>query len=287
VPQLVENRRQQVVVAAGGGVGSAECGWFCPLREVEGGEFAVFPGGGVNEPAEVVAVVVEQEGAGVGGAVGGKAGELGFGELTSGEVGDFDVEVKWSGFPGQEVGSSGDGCILETVIMTTQKVKAASELLQRYAAGERDFQGLDLESRFKRDIPLIGADLSGINLAGSNLAECSLESVNFSRANLEGTWFQSSNLRNANFTGANLDGAHFDHAIADRANFTNAILMGADLRCASMEGVDLSGANLQGAIVGGSDVPWEDIGDDEGAPYLVDAIFRETTMPNGSIRTDP
>ncbi len=55
----MEHGGQQVVVAGGGGAGGAECGWFCPLSEVEGGEFAVFPGGGVDEPAEVVTVVVE------------------------------------------------------------------------------------------------------------------------------------------------------------------------------------------------------------------------------------
>lgn len=60
-------------------------------------EFAVFPGGGVDEPAEAVGVVVEVEGACVGGAVGSEACDDGFGELACGEIGDFDVEVKWSG----------------------------------------------------------------------------------------------------------------------------------------------------------------------------------------------
>ena len=38
----------------------------------------------------------------------------------------------------------------------------AEELLERYAAGERDFPGIDLESRVERDISLEGADLRAL-----------------------------------------------------------------------------------------------------------------------------
>jgi hypothetical protein len=91
----VQNGGEEVVATGGdaGAVGAVGCGGQGFAK------FAIFPRGGVDEPAEVVAVVVEQQGTGVGFAVSSKAGELGFGELTGGEVGNGDVEVKWSGAP--------------------------------------------------------------------------------------------------------------------------------------------------------------------------------------------
>ncbi|MGB3756763.1 MAG: pentapeptide repeat-containing protein [Rivularia sp. (in: cyanobacteria)] len=83
--------------------------------------------------------------------------------------------------------------------MTVRKVKTVAELLERYATGERDFQGIDLEGRINRDVSLEGTDLRGINLANGNLAECPLNHINFSGANLQGVWFQSSSLRRCNF----------------------------------------------------------------------------------------
>jgi uncharacterized protein YjbI with pentapeptide repeats len=51
----------------------------------------------------------------------------------------------------------------------------AEELLQRYAAGERDFSGVDLE----------GADLVRANLAGTGIyAGVNLRGANFARASL-------------------------------------------------------------------------------------------------------
>ncbi len=59
------------------------------------------------------------------------------------------------------------------------------ELLKRYAAGDRDFSGVDLSGMMIvnhfRFIDLSGIDLSGIDLSGSNL-----DGINFSGANLSG-----------------------------------------------------------------------------------------------------
>ncbi|MDZ8140998.1 MAG: pentapeptide repeat-containing protein [Nostoc sp. DedQUE04] len=62
----------------------------------------------------------------------------------------------------------------------------AEELLQRYAAGERDFSGVDLEGA-----NLVRANLSEANLRGANLARTSLREANLAYifledANLEG-----------------------------------------------------------------------------------------------------
>jgi uncharacterized protein YjbI with pentapeptide repeats len=69
------------------------------------------------------------------------------GELAGGAIGDLNTEVQWS-CPCEKFGTGGDGCVLEVEVMT------AEELLERYAAGERDFSGVDLS----------GVDLSGVDL---------------------------------------------------------------------------------------------------------------------------
>ena len=56
----------------------------------------------------------------------------------------------------------------------------ATEILQRYAAGERNFQHLDLQ----------GADLQNANLAAADFSECDLRGTSFSRANLTGASFR-------------------------------------------------------------------------------------------------
>lgn len=71
------------------------------------------------------------------------------------EIGDLDVEVKWSGVL-EELEPGGNGCVLEVVVMT------AEELLEHYAAGERDFSGVDL-----RGADLSRADLSRADLSGA------------------------------------------------------------------------------------------------------------------------
>lgn len=59
----------------------------------------------------------------------------------------------------------------------------AQELLDRYAAGERDFAGVDLH----------GVDLSNAVLRGINLDRADLSEVNFTAANLSGEYEKSSN----------------------------------------------------------------------------------------------
>ena len=52
----------------------------------------------------------------------------------------------------------------------------AEELLRRYAAGERDFRGIDLRFEETR-MGLMSADLRGINLRGADLYHVSLVNV--------------------------------------------------------------------------------------------------------------
>jgi hypothetical protein len=77
-------------------------------------------------------------------------------------------------------------------------------------------------------------------------------------ANLSGMDLSELNLSNSNLSGANLRWAN---------------LSGAELREADLQWADLSGADLSGADLSGADLSW--------------AIFKNTKMPNGTIRTDP
>ena len=72
----------------------------------------------------------------------------------------------------------------------------SEELLQRYAAGERDFRGADL-SRAN----LTGADLTGANLTGADLAGAYLTEADLTHVHLRGA-----NLHRITLCGATIDG---------------------------------------------------------------------------------
>jgi uncharacterized protein YjbI with pentapeptide repeats len=93
----------------------------------------------------------------------------------------------------------------------------AEELIERYAAGERDFA----------DISLKWEDLSGANLAGVNLTGAIFIRVNLSKANLSSANLTNTSLKSANLSGANLQGANVTNALIDFANLENANLKGA------------------------------------------------------------
>ncbi len=137
--------------------------------------------------------------------------------------------------------------------------KSAEELLERYAAGERDFGGSKLD-----EADLSGADLSQANLYGANLFHANLSQANLSGANFEDAVLSLANLSGANLNEADLSGAvlsranlfktelfnaHFILADLSGANFRNAYLCGAVLSDAFLEGADLREADLENAAI--------------------------------------
>ncbi|MCS6815312.1 MAG: pentapeptide repeat-containing protein [Cyanobacteria bacterium] len=105
----------------------------------------------------------------------------------------------------------------------------SEDLLRRYAAGERDFRGIELQ----------GANLEGANLQGANLQQAVLCLSNLSQ----------SNLTDADLSYANLVGADLMHVCADRARFTGAKILGADLRGSSLVQADFTDALLSGSLL--------------------------------------
>lgn len=146
------------------------------------------------------------------------------------------------------------------------------ELLQRYAAGERDFSGVNLCEVNLSRINLSGANFSGANLSIANLSGANLSGVNLSHAKLNVTRLSGANLSRAKLNGAilnvanlvraNLSDAHLVQtsliraelirAELSRANLIEANLNAADLRESKLRQANLSGANLSEADVRGS-----------------------------------
>lgn len=123
------------------------------------------------------------------------------------------------------------------------------ELLERYAAGERDF--------------------SGVDLSGVNLIEVGLEGINLEGAILRGTEFDRSDLRGAIFRNADLEGADFFLACLNGTDFRGANLK----KCRIIE-ASLIRANFKGAVEG-----------DIAEGYNLGGYTYKTIMPDGRIDT--
>jgi uncharacterized protein YjbI with pentapeptide repeats len=122
----------------------------------------------------------------------------------------------------------------------------ASELLKRYAAGERNFCGADL-----KDI-----DLSGENLIGIDLSDSNLEKANLTNSNLMGANLNSAKIINANLVNAILVNANLKNAWVNSSNFSRADLNGANLRSTKLGGANFSKSNLSYAVLDRSNIWW-------------------------------
>jgi uncharacterized protein YjbI with pentapeptide repeats len=109
----------------------------------------------------------------------------------------------------------------------------AIELLERYVAGERNFNGIELIPDPQRNIydgsgeihGLEGADLRGISLRG---------------ANLRGVMLTGADLSEADLFGACLFCATLENAVLKRANLYSVSLVQAGCRGANFDGADLT-----------------------------------------------
>jgi uncharacterized protein YjbI with pentapeptide repeats len=166
----------------------------------------------------------------------------------------------------------------------------AEELLQRYAAGERDFSRVDLSGARLRDTELPGINLSEANLFGAKLDRASLSGANFSGANLGSAW-----LEGANLSGANFSNAVISDGVLSETDLSGANLSYADLTACPLDGANLSGADLTGTLIGnepllkGTNLTDVDLSQSEidlpggiENPRIEGAIFCNTTLPDGT-----
>ena len=110
----------------------------------------------------------------------------------------------------------------------------ASEVIERYGNGERDFS----------TIRLISANLSGLNLQG----------IVFNNADVSNCNFSNSDLSKSDFSGAILDRANFSGAILRDANFSGAHMNNADIRNVQIDNTSFRGTNLMFAHLCGNDL---------------------------------
>jgi uncharacterized protein YjbI with pentapeptide repeats len=116
----------------------------------------------------------------------------------------------------------------------------------------------------------VGAD--GVELEGANLYETSLDGVSLRSKNLSGVNLSSASLRGADLIGTNLTGAKLGNVNFTDAQLIGAILVDAALSSADFTRADLTSANLTGA---------KDFN-----PNQEGIIFKNTVMPDGTVRTD-
>jgi hypothetical protein len=122
------------------------------------------------------------------------------------------------------------------------------------------------------DQVLVGADLPDADLAHADLRGAGVNYADLAGADLSWAQLGTTDLGHADLTNANLV-----HSFPIEAFFWGTKLTGADLTNA-----DLSGAHLGGAILTGADLTGADL---SGAD-LDGAILCDTTMPDGSVRSD-
>lgn len=130
------------------------------------------------------------------------------------------------------------------------------ELLEQYAAGQRQFQnanfsGVDLRGAQLNDIDLHKTDLSGVDLSEAKLKKANLWEANLSRAALKSTNLTQIrgyrlNLSWADLTGVDLSFANLEEANLSGANFTKANLIHTNLMKALWENCNLQEAQLRG-----------------------------------------
>ena len=150
----------------------------------------------------------------------------------------------------------------------------ARELLQRYAAGQRDFSRVTLIPEYPTSL-----NSSEVHLASLELVKDTAKSRKLTKAHLNRVFLHKSDraseetireclvnvktiscdlsgadLKDADFCEANLKGANLSSADLRGANLRRTNLQSADLRGANLIGVDLrktklKGANLKGAYL--------------------------------------
>ncbi|ACK64636.1 pentapeptide repeat protein [Rippkaea orientalis PCC 8801] len=123
----------------------------------------------------------------------------------------------------------------------------AVQISQRYQAGERNFQDIQL-----RRLDLRGINLSNANLRGADLSYSNLRDVNFSGADLRDAYLNEADLTGANLQGANLQNASLIKSYLIKANFQRANLQESYLTSAYATKANFEQANLQGAYLNGT-----------------------------------
>ena len=124
-------------------------------------------------------------------------------------------------------------------MIVDERTRYATEILERYAAGERDFTGLDITDGGQRPPSFRGAVLDG---------------ADFSRSFVEGD-FTGASLRGARFVGANVKTCIFDGADLHGADFRGASLEATSWQGCALDGVDFEGGGMYSHVLAKGERP--------------------------------
>jgi uncharacterized protein YjbI with pentapeptide repeats len=169
--------------------------------------------------------------------------------------------------------------VLEVGVMT------AEELLERYAAGERNFAGVDLTPSDGDWIKLTRQNLQGINLRGAYLYRANFGLSDLTGADLSGAYLKSAALGCAILKNARLRGAVLTLSILrmtdlSHSDLTDANLIGARLMEANLTKVDLSEALLIDADMTGAIGEYKSMN-------IYSTLFWNTILPDGRTQIEP
>lgn len=172
--------------------------------------------------------------------------------------------------------------------------EAGSVLIERYAAGERDFEresfnGLAAIGANLTEARFAGADFTGAELTDASLIEVDMTGARatrarFRQAKLWAATLDRANLVAADLTGASLVGASLKAADLEDAKLVSANLSGANLLQArlvraTLVGGDLGGANLLGVTLQGALAMEADLSNAK----LWDADLEDADLRNASL----
>jgi uncharacterized protein YjbI with pentapeptide repeats len=176
------------------------------------------------------------------------------------------------------------------ILIFMQQV-SPEELKMLYAAGQRQFQAIDLSAAYLFDADFRGIDLSGSNLTQiylpyGNLTQSRLQAVQLVEAELGDAKLYQADLSNANLEGANLSRANLRQANLEGANLSRVNLQGADLYKANLRGTnlsnaDLTGANLEGASLEGAKLEGSNLFRAQKVDLTGAILDAKTILPSG------
>ena len=107
----------------------------------------------------------------------------------------------------------------------------AAEIIARYRAGERLFDGVELAD---------GDSFSGATLAGAHFHNAWLHSTDFSHADLRGAVFETACLKCIDFRSADLRDARFRDVTFCGSDFSGARIEGASTQDAGWYGAEVT-----------------------------------------------
>ncbi|MEO1428439.1 MAG: pentapeptide repeat-containing protein [Cyanobacteria bacterium J06632_19] len=167
------------------------------------------------------------------------------------------------------------------------------ELLARYSAGERNFNGIELlrivGEMGERDgidgliTGLEGADLRGINLRGANLEKVDLSETNLTEADLFGAYLSEASLWKAILKDVNFFSANLSHANLSKADLTDATL--SEVRAISTVFIGAKVSGFQRADLSEANFKYS-TADEYNICRWFNLIWR-TIMPDGTIKEGP